>query len=281
MRKVMMWSGLWLGVASVAAHAQAEGRASDTVTSGAPAPVVQRQATQEATQGVAADGDYIYAVGNSEIGKYRRRDGERVAHWQGDPQRFPHINSCTVVADELVCAASNYPAVPQLSQVEVFDRASLQYKRTVALGAQPGSLTVMDRHAGKWWGVLANYDGRGGAPGRDHRQTLLVRFDDAFQPEARWTFPPAVLERFAPRSCSGASWGADGRLYVSGHDRPEIYVLSVPGDGGELVLQAIVPVTTGGQAIDWDPQTPDLLWSIGRRDRAAVAHRIVLSGPAK
>ena len=271
MYKAMMLGGLWLSVVSAAAGAPAEPFATL-----AAAPVVQRLATQEATQGVASDGAYLYAVGNSEIGKYRRSDGQRVAHWQGEAQRFPHLNSCTIVEAELVCAASNYPAVPQLSRVEVFDRDSLEHKRTVDLGAQPGSLTVMDRHDGKWWAVFANYDGKGGAPGRDHRQTLLVRFDNAFQPEARWSFPPAVLERFAPRSCSGASWGADGRLYVSGHDRPEIYVMTVPESGGEMVLQAIVPVTTGGQAIDWDPQAPDLLWSIARTGRAVVAHRIAM-----
>lgn len=280
MQRAILWGGLWLAGASIAAGGAA-GAAGALVVPAEPAPVVQRLVTQEATQGVASDGAYIYAVGNSEIGKYRLDNGERVAHWQGDSHRFPHLNSCTIVEAELVCAASNYPAVPQLSRVEVFDRHSMEHKRTVDLGAQPGSLTVMDRHDGKWWGVLANYDGKGGAPERDHRQTLLVRFNDTFQPEARWSFPPAVLARFAPRSCSGASWGADGRLYVSGHDRPEIYVLSVPQGGGELLLQAIVPVTTGGQAIDWDPQVPDLLWSIARADRAAVSHRITAPVPDK
>ena len=61
-----------------------------------------------------------------------------------------------------------------------------------------------------------------------------VRMDDAFRQIEAWTFPPAVLERLAPNSVSGASWTADGRLTVSGHDRPELYVVAVPRSGNVL-----------------------------------------------
>ncbi|MBR7513886.1 hypothetical protein KC219_27375, partial [Mycobacterium tuberculosis] len=72
---------------------------------------------------------------------------------------------------ELVCAASNYPAVPQTSAIEIFDTKTLRHVRTVSLGFGPGSLTVLDRHAGKWWAVYANYAGKGGEPNRDYRYT--------------------------------------------------------------------------------------------------------------
>ena len=120
-----------------------------------PAPVERRMPAPEARQGVASDGTYVFAIDNDRIGKYRIATGERIAQWQGERRLFPHMNSCTIDGRELVCAASNYPAVPQTSAVEIFDTRTLRHLRTVSLGFGPGSLTVLDRHAGKWWAVFA------------------------------------------------------------------------------------------------------------------------------
>ena len=238
------------------------------------APVALRIPAEEANQGVASDGTHVYAIDNSRIGKYVISSGKRAAQWRGDRARFPHINSCTVLGSQLVCAASNYPAVPHTSAVEFFDRRTLRHKRTVRLGARPGSLTVITRHAGKWWAVFANYDGKGGEPGRDHRHTLLARLDDQFRQEAVWSFPPELLAKFAPKSCSGASWGPDGRLYVTGHDRREVYALEIPATGSVLKLASTIPIVTAGQAIGWDPKTPWRLWSISRDQKMLVASSI-------
>jgi hypothetical protein len=240
----------------------------------AAAPVMLEIPAEEANQGVASDGTYVYAIDNDRIGKYEIATGKRVAGWQGERALFPHMNSCTVVKRELVCAASNYPAVPQTSAVEIFDTRSMRHVRSISLGFGPGSLTVMERHAGKWWAVFANYDGKGGEPGRDHRHTTLVRMDDDFQKDAAWVFPPEILARFAPKSCSGASWGADGRLYITGHDHPELYVLELPEAGSVLKHVATIPIATPGQAIDWDPKQPRRLWSIARDERKLVASEI-------
>jgi len=236
-----------------------------------PAPVAMRLKAVEAHQGAASDGTFIYAIDNDRIGKYRIATGERVAQWQGERRIYPHMNSCTVVGTELVCAASNYPAVPQTSAVEIFDTRTLKHLRSVSLGFGPGSLTVMDRHQGKWWAVYANYEGKGGEPGRDYRYTMLVRMDDAFRPEASWAFPEAVLARMAPKSCSGLSWGPDGLIYATGHDRPEVYVLRLPEAGSRLELVATQGIATPGQAIDWDPEAARRLWSIGRGAGEIVA----------
>ncbi len=240
----------------------------------AAAPVTLEIPAEEANQGVASDGTHVYAIDNDRIGKYEIATGKRVAEWKGGRALFPHMNSCTVVKRELVCAASNYPAVPQTSAVEIFDTKTLQHLRTVSLGFGTGSLTVMDRHADKWWAVFANYDAKGGEPGRDHRYTTLVRMDDGFRKEAAWSFPPELLERFAPKSCSGASWGADGRLYVTGHDHKELYVLELPEAGSVLKYLATIPIATPGQAVDWDPKHPNRLWSIARDERKLVASEI-------
>jgi hypothetical protein len=233
----------------------------------------RRISAPEARQGVASDGGFVYAIDNHQIGKYAIATGRRVASWNGDPKRFPHINSCTLVGRELACAASNYPVVPPASSVEFFDARRLVHLRSVGLGARPGWLTAIDRHRGQWWAVFANYDGRRGQPGRNHRSTLLVRMDNAFRSLEDWAFPPTVLARIAPSSVSGASWTADGRLTVSGHDRPEIYVVAVPPTGTVLRHVATVPTVTSGQAIDWDPADAKLLWSIDRKRREIVSSR--------
>jgi hypothetical protein len=242
----------------------------------APPRAVLRISAPEARQGVASDGRFAFAIDNHRIGKYAIASGRRVAYWRGDPKRFPHINSCTLVGRELVCAASNYPALPPINSVEAFDASRLVHLRSVNLGVGRGWLTVMDRHRGHWWAVFANYDGRGGQPGRDHRSTLLVRMDDVFRPLETWTFPPTVLARLARNSVSGASWTADGRLAVSGHDRRELYVVAVPSMGIVLKHVATVSVVTPGQAIDWDPRDPGLLWSIDRKRKEIVASRPAL-----
>lgn len=265
---------LLLGAGSLAMSGPTTAQQADTPSLPATAPVVLRLPAPEARQGAASDGTHVYAIDNDRIGKYRIATGKRVAEWQGDRRLFPHMNSCTVAGRELVCAASNYPAIPQTSAVEFFDKATLRHLRTVSLGLGPGSLTAMDRHAGKWWAVFANYAGKGGEAGRDHRYTLLVRMDDAFRQEAAWTFPAEVLARFAPYSCSGASWSKDGRLFVTGHDRMEMYELALPQAGAQLELRRTIAIATPGQAIDWDPVLPGRLWSIDRAKNEMVASAV-------
>ena len=247
-----------------------------------PAPALtavemRRIAAPEADQGVAVDAASVYAVDNNTIARYALETGERTAGWQGDPALFPHINSCARVDADLVCAASNYPSTPMSSSVEVFDAGTLTHRRTVSLGPDMGgSLTVLDRHGGSWWAVFANYDDRGGNPGRDHSWTVLMRLDENFQRQEAWLFPRTVLDRIAPKSVSGAAWNADGLLYVSGHDRPEVYVMALPQGGSTLRHVATVAMPTGGQAIDWDAGDSRVIWSIQRDETggAMVASRV-------
>lgn len=235
--------------------------------------VTVRFAATEARQGVAADATHVYVNANSAIGKYDKRTGRRVAAWSGDPAWFVHMNSCAVVAAELVCAASNYPAVPMASSIEYFSLAPLKHVRSRSLGPGRGSLTWLDWHDDSWWAAFANYDGKGGEPGRDHRATTLVRFDTEFREQGAWLFPPSVLERFKPYSSSGGAWGSDDLLYVTGHDRPEIYALRLPEAGSRLVHVATLPLATSGQAIDWDPDGR-VIWSVDRAAGQVVAARV-------
>ena len=240
----------------------------------AAAALVRLYDAPEASQGVAVDARSLYAVGNSEIGRYDKESGRRTGGWSGDPKLFPHLNSCVAAGDELVCASSNYPATPMLSTVEVFDRERLAHKRSIRLGQQGGSLTWLVRRGGAWWACFANYDGKGGEPDRDHRATILVKFDDQWRRRQVWRFPSSVLERFAPKSSSGGVWGRHGLLYVTGHDAPEVYVLRLPRTGEVLEHVATIAAPIEGQAIALDPTDPRRLYGIRRAGRQIVAMRL-------
>jgi len=245
------------------------------------AELVRRYEAAEANQGVAVDERSIYAIGNSEIGRYDKQTGKRTGGWVGDAKVFPHLNSCAPVGPELVCASSNYPATPMASTVEVFDRAKLTHLRSIPLGRQAGSLTWVLRKDNAWWAGFANYDGRGGEPGRDHSFTALVKFDDAWKVRGQWSFPKSVLDRFAPRSASGGVWGQGGLLYVSGHDLPEVYVLRLPKTGTVLEHVATIASPIEGQAIALDPADHRAMYGISRMKREVVVTRLPDLGSLK
>ena len=238
------------------------------------ASTVHSLAADEARQGVTSDGTYVYAVDNSRIGKYEIASGVRVAKWEGARALYPHTNACALYARRLYCAASNSPAVPMTSSVEVFDPAAMTHLATIALGPGTGSLTWVDRRGDSWWAGFANYDGKGGEPGRDHRYTTVVRFDSEWRRQEAWLLPQDVLDRMAPMSNSGGAWGDDGLLYLTGHDRPELYALALPEAGATLKLVATIAIPFEGQAIAWDPKEKRVLWGISRKNRKAIAVKV-------
>ena len=253
----------------------AEGHASSAPPMSGKAETVRRYASN-ARQGVAVGENDVYAVSNWELVRYDKKTGEKRAEWTGDKVRFPHINSCSLISSELVCASSNFPGTPHVSTVEVFDPRTLAHKRSIALGLGTGSITWIDRKNGFWWAMFANYDGKGGEAPRDHRHTVLVKFDDQWRRLEAWSLPETILARIAPMSISGGGWGPDGRLYLSGHDLPELYVVSIPAGGGVLDHVGTIAMEAEGQAIDWDEAQPGMLYGITRRTREIVAMRVPL-----
>lgn len=236
--------------------------------------LVRRYDAAEARQAVAVDAAHFYAIGNRSIGKYARSDGRRVGRWSApDPQRIIHLNSGVVLDGELHCAHSNYPGVPMRSSIESFDPDTLTHLRSRDLGTSDGSATWVDRRDDRWWVTFAHYDGSGGAPGKGSGDTTLVAFDDAWQPVARYRYPPPVVERFAGRSSSGGGFDPDGRLWITGHDAGELYVLGLPAQGRTLELLAIVQAPIQGQGIAWDPVEPAGLWGISRGLRQVLRLR--------
>jgi hypothetical protein len=232
---------------------------------------VRRLHAPEARQGVIADTKSVYAIDNSNIARYDKKTGRKTGQWRTDPVRFSHLNSCSLRKHLLVCANSNYPQTPMASSIIWLDTRSMQPVQVHELGRAFGSLTWIEWQKGSWWACFAHYDGRGGQQGYDHRATLLVRYDRNFKAQATYRFPDSVLSRFAPRSSSGGAWNSDGFLYVTGHDKRELYVLQVPVRGATLTHVATIETQTEGQAIGWDPSMPRMLWSIERSATSAVA----------
>jgi hypothetical protein len=237
---------------------------------------LRRLPAPEARQGVVADARSVYAIDNSTIARYDKITGERIGIWRADPTRFSHLNSCSLRGRVLVCANSNYPNVPMASSIVWVDSRNMTLQRVRDLGRAFGSLTWIEWKEGNWWACFAHYDGRGGEAGFDHRATALVRYDAKFNVQAIYRFPDNVLARFAPRSSSGGAWASDGLLYVTGHDKREIYALALPTQGDTLTHVATLTSPTAGQAIAWDKSQPRILWSIERTTAELVASKVPL-----
>ena len=238
---------------------------------------LRRFVAPEARQGVAVDTDFVYVISNFAIGKYRKDSGARVALWEG-PEHGPvsHLNAGIVRGDRLFCAHSNYPAIPMLSSVEIWDTATMKHVGTHSFGQMDGSLTWLDWHDGKWFACFAHYGGTRAAPGRDPSWTQVIAFDDQWRRLEGWALPADLVARLAVRgyTCSGGGFGPGGFLYATGHDAKELYVLELPEAGTSLKWIATVPIAAEGQAFSWDPKNPAHLYTILKRTHEVIVERI-------
>lgn len=105
---------------------------------------------------------------------------------------------------------------------------------------------------------------------RGRRPLRLGKFDNQWRRLAGWVFPPEVLDRFAPHRRLGGAWGNDGRLYCTGHDRGEAYVLELPRGGSTLVLRETIELGVSGQGVALDHSAPGVVYGI-RRQAGEVA----------
>jgi len=90
-------------------------------------------------------------------------------------------------------------------------------------------------------------------------------------------FPEAVIQRFLPNSNSGGTFGPNGRLFMTGHDHAELYVLDVPAESGELNHIGTVAAPIAGRVIAWDRSDIGTLFGIVRR--YALHESLDHSGP--
>ncbi len=215
-------------------------------------------AAPEAHQAAAADDQFVYAIASSTIAKYDRSTGERIAVSTGEAQ---HLNSGFLWKGQLLCAHSNYPKLPEQSQIKSLDRSTMRLTTLHDFGSYGGSLTWVVRHDDHWWCNFARY-------GEHNHETFLVTFDDDWNEQARFTYPESVVKQLRTSSLSGGLW-LDNRLLVTGHDDPVVFRLKLPQNGSvlELVNTQSVPFTGQGFAID--PQGGGLV-GINRAKRQLI-----------
>jgi hypothetical protein len=228
----------------------------------------------DANQGVGVDRAHFYAVDNTSITKHSRETGAPLLQFAGaDGGPLIHMDSGAVHRGRLYAAHSNYSESPMESSVEVFDARTLEHVDSHSFGIDRGSLTWIDHHDGHWWAAFANYDRViDGAVYGDTDNTQVVKMDEDFEVIAGYTIPTAILDRFRPMSNSGGSWGPDGRLWITGHDLGEAYVMEPPRAGSELRWVATVRLPgVEGQGIAWDLSgRRPTLWAITRSTKQAV-----------
>ena len=236
---------------------------------------LRRFAAAEAHQAVAVDESHFYAIGNHVVAKYDKKTGRRVAGWEcerGKP--LIHLNSGAVRAGVLHCAHSNYPAVPMASSIERWDAGTLEHTGSHSFGIYAGSATWIDFRLGEPHVTFGHYGNRAAEPGRDPRWTTLVQFDANWRRLQAWVYPDEVISRLGQYTISGGVFAPGDRILCTGHDNPEIYVLTFPKGGSTLVLEDTFAVPNHGQGIALDPAEPDTLYSIDRANQQVIVSRL-------
>ncbi|MDQ0301837.1 cycloisomerase [Ancylobacter polymorphus] len=233
------------------------------------AETIGRFEVPEARQAVAVTDRFFYAIDNRTLVKLDKATGAPVAKWEG-PKGGPvlHLDSGVVHDGKLYTAHSNYPDWPMTSSVEVWDAETLKHLESHSFGIERGSFTWLDRDAqGRWWGAFANYnrvfDKSPLAYGNKYA-TQIVRFNADWSVAEAFVYPDALVAKFQDMSNSGGAFGPDGRLYISGHDNPELYVVAPPAMGSVMEWRETIPVEIAGQGFAFDPAQPGVVWGLIR-----------------
>ncbi len=229
----------------------------------------------KASQGVAVDSKHFYAISNTRITRHDKETGALISTWEANKKEpsqahFTHMNSASVIDGMLYAAHSRFPVAPNDNSVEIFhiDGDSIKHETTIRMPKDHGSLTWIDRKSdGSWWMCYAVY----GKP--DNQNTKLVRYDfqeGNFTEKQNWILPKETVAMWESMSCSGGSWGSDGNLYVTGHDKAEVYVLQMKDD--TLQHLRTEPVSgIFGQAIAWDRSSDKpVLWGIVKNKQVSL-----------
>ena len=231
---------------------------------------LRRYSAAEAHQGIAVDETHFFAVTNRGIGKYEKQTGKRIVKWNAPKSSsLKHLNSGVVVDGTLYCAHSNWPSEPLKNSIEYWDAETLEHCGRREFQDAEGAVTWVDRHASCWWVAFAFY-----GDANNVRKTTVVKYNDDWQKQAAWTFPTEVVDRFVPYSNSGGSFGPNGLLYATGHDRSELYALRIPRNGTRLELVDTLPINIAGQGIAWDRTDIGVVYGIHRKTKEVIVSRI-------
>ena len=94
---------------------------------------VQRFHAPQANQAAAADKEFFYAIGNRVITKHDRNTGVEVVKSSG---KAKHLNSGYFHQGKLLCAHSNFPTLPEQSEVLSLDPKTMRLTVYRDLGNQ-------------------------------------------------------------------------------------------------------------------------------------------------
>ena len=212
----------------------------------------------EANQAAAADERFFYAITNKVVAKYDRESGTRVAVSTGEAE---HLNSGFFHMGRLYCAHSNYPKLPEKSEIKVLDPESMQLTTFHDFGNYGGSLTWCLWKDGRWWCHFAKY-------GLVNGESFLVEFDEHWKELRRFTWPKEVVSRIGVSSLSGAVWREDS-LLATGHDDPVLFRVKLPEEGTVLKFVEMQTIPFTGQGIASDPVTEGLI-GINRKQKKLI-----------
>jgi hypothetical protein len=212
----------------------------------------------EAHQAAAADEHFFYAISSTQVAKYDRHSGERLALSTGEAK---HLNSGFLLDGRLYCAHSNYPQKPEVSEIKVLDTQSMRLTTFKDFGNFGGSLTWAVKGGSHWWCNFARY-------GTDNAETFLVKFDEQWRELARFTYPPELIAKLGRYSLSGGVFLQD-ELLVTGHDDPLLFRLTIPAASNLLRFVGTEAIPFTGQGIAMDPATNGLV-GIQRSKRTII-----------
>lgn len=226
---------------------------------------------KDATQGIAADENYVYAISNSSITKFTK-DGDSLLTWQEKDKRLiRHFDGGIIIDGLLYCSHSNFPEVPMASSIEIFDPETLSHIKTISLGIEYGSCTWIVRGDDCWYACFAHYDKSGGTAGgellHDVSWSQIVQFDNSFRRLQGWILPQELIEQLRPNSLSGGLF-IDGKFYCTGHDAKKLFILEFPPYGMRLQWTGTIDIPFKGQGIALDPQ--GYLWGIDRKSHMII-----------
>ena len=210
--------------------------------------VVRTLPSQDAHQAAAADERFLYAISSERIARYDRFTDEPAGMSRGPAK---HLNSGFLWDGRLYCAHSNFPKLPEESEVKVLDLASMELTTFHKFDNPGGSLTWSIRDGETWWCNFARY-------GADNAKSFLARYDLDWKETGRWTYPAELVAKLGRNSLSGGIL-RDGEFLATGHDDPVLFRLAIPKEGNELTLLGTMAVPFTGQGIAIDPRTGGLL----------------------
>ena len=219
---------------------------------------VQRFHAPQANQAAAADTKFFYAIGSRGITKYDRNTGEVVAKSSG---KAKHLNSGYFHQGKLLCAHSNFPTLPEQSEVLSLDPKTMRLTVYRDLGNPGGSLTWVVQKKGSWWCNFAKY-------GKKNAETFVIKYDNHWKEIARYTYPQKLINQLGKYSISGGIWVGE-ELWVTGHDDPFLFRLSLPKKGSEFFYLGKTKVPFTGQGFATDPETGGLV-GINRANKEII-----------